>query len=202
MAGGPLGALLPRIARNIAHLPIRIRGHVRRQPGPCRSRGGMVPGRGDARRRDRRAEHVQASGPSRRTTSFARVHHRAAAGRDGHRGAPAAARRRLALRLRRVQPAQGRLCARHGAGGGAPRGRSDRRGADRRRRRRAPAEADRGGRAVLVAGETVRAEPPGRSRRRGRGRVRAGRGYPRLGRVPARSGRGDDPARAGSGRCA
>ena len=120
--------------------------HVLRQRRARRPGVRMVPGGGDARRRDggeeraRRAPHPGAG--------LLPGHHDDGArrGRTADRGAAADPAARHPLRLLRVQPPRRRLRARHGAGHLPRRQRRDRRSARRRRRRRAAAAPDGGGR--------------------------------------------------------
>ena len=146
--------------------------HVRRQPRARRPRRRMVRGGGDARCRDPGAWHGWRADDRRRGVLPLDLHDRAAARRADHRGAPAAARAGLALRLCRVQPARGRLRVGHGAGGAAP-----------GRRRASPRRGS--GSAAPATGRCGSARPSGPSR----ARCPAPRRWPKRGAIAAARGR-------------
>ena len=104
--------------------------HVRRRAGARRpgrrpAGGGAGPGRRVRHRRAHRTAHRPGGGLLRRLP-----HHRAGGG-GAARGDPRAQARGLGHALREVQPGRAGLVDRGGGRGGAPRGRTDRRGADR-----------------------------------------------------------------------
>ena len=172
--------------------------HVLRQPRACRSGVGMVPGRGDARCRDRRGkprgERVIAAKDffeGIMATSLARTSCWPKCGCRCCRKTP--------IRLQRIQPPRRRFRHRDGAGHLPACGRQDRRAARRRRRRRVAAAAHRRSGSGAQRDSRRATSLP---RRGGSGRRTRSIRWWTSGRrrIPARSGARRRPPRAGARR--